>query len=485
MTIVELVILFLLFFTGFFFISAFSGDERILRNLAGAFPMGCCLWGSATFLTAALPLLPKNVYGLSLPMAMAITGLIAMTTLLVSAKRHIFTRNNIFSFVIGFSLLSLFYGLFLQMNFSVMSGDSLYHIHPQSGMKAWMSVRGFNSTLAALAGLTGQDRYFFQYHPLFAISLLLLMGECIFHEVKSTTTRLYTAICASIVGPMLMASCHITAINAFYVNNHMLVAVLIVLALSILVSDNETEGKAPEVSRYMLMVSLAVTTVSSLSLLRLEGLHVALLLLIIMLGQSNVKHTIRLRAFMLLAVLTCPFLLLMTLITETTALKVNFTITFLVTLSLPIIFSLKTPTWVLHLQEQSNKYAVIGIGIGVMLFFLINFEKMIRRFGQVLHNSLDESYWGFTHQTLFVAVLVLLGVRFLFPDPKMITAHRRIDLLLLFYFASLLFIVFLLNFHGARAGWSDSQNRMLFHFLPAGILWVSIQAGFGITRNTK
>ena len=62
--------------------------------------------------------------------------------------------------------------------------------------------------------------------------------------------------------------------------------------------------------------------------------------------------------------------------------------------------------------------------------------------------------------------------------------YRRIDLVLMFFVAALLLMVFMLRFHGARLGWSDSQNRMLMHFLPVGIVWISIQLGLGFCENT-
>lgn len=483
MTLVEYFLLFLLFFTGYLFVTAFTGPERVFRNLVAAFPMGCCLWGAATFLTAALPLLPKDAYGLNLIASLSLTGLIAMATLLVSIKRHSIPPCNTLAIVYGFILLSLLYWFFMQLNISVITGDSLSHIHPQEGMKTMGNVRGFNSTLAALAGLAGQDRYFFSYHSIFAVALLLLMGECIFYEVKSASSGLGPALCSSIVGPTLMASCHMTAIHTFYVNNHMLVAVLIILALSLLIGRNKSEQDLSGSS--LPMVSLAVISISFLCLLRLEGLLIALLLLVITLGNSGVNHTVRVQAFLLLALLSTPFQLFLIFSTAGKVSAANLVVILLATLLLPMVFALKKPGWVLHLQDQANMYAILGLGIGIGLFFLMNFNKMMRRLGWFVHNTLDESYWGFVHQTLIVAVLALLGLRFFFHNPKMTSLYRRIDLLLLFYIASLLLIVFMLKFHGARLGWSDSQNRMLIHFLPAGILWASIQAGLGFVKNVR
>lgn len=482
MTFIEYIFLFFLFFTGYFFITAFLGYGRLLRNLAGAFPIGCCLWGATTFLTTALTALPKDVYGLSLPVAMLLTVLLGIASLIVSTRRHGLKTENIIAGTGGFIIISFLYWLFIQFNLSVLSGDSLNQIHPQIGLKAWGDVRGFNQSIAALAGLSGQDRYFFPYHPIFAISLIFITAECIFHEVKSATS-LGPAMLTSLVGPLLMASCHITAINAFYVNNHMLVTVLIILALSVLIGCIKYMREQPEIAQPMAVLGAII--VSFLCLLRLEGQLIAFLLLVITLGHPEVNPTVRMRAFLVFALLTSPFQLFMVFCTAGKVSAANFALILLATLLFPIAFSLNSPRWVLHLQRHANKYALLGIGIGVILFFAFNPGKMMYRCEVLFQNMLDESYWGFVYQTLFIAALAIFVLRFFFHEPQMLSTHRRMDLILLFYMGSLLLVVFMLNFHGARPGWSDSQNRMLIHFLPTGILWVSIQAGLGFAGQAR
>lgn len=464
-----------LYTLGYFFIISFSGPRRALRSLAGAFPMGCCLWGASTLLTASLPLLPKDGYGFNLAATISITTLIAIFSFIISLNYNKLSRGSVLCFGIGFILLAASYWLFLQLNISIFTGDSLSHIHPQEGMATMRNARGFNSTLAALAGFAGQDRYFFPFHPIFTLSLLLLMGECIFHEVKSAAENVRTALCAAIVGPLLLSSCFMTAVNAFFVNNHILVALLIIFALSLLLESNRQETE-----KTSSLVSLGVVCVSFLNLLRLEGLFVAMVLLLVMLGGQGVNPSYRLRGFLLLAALTFPFQIFMIINNSGKVNALHLILLLIASLLLPVFFTLKRPYWVHRLQDQADKLVFAGIVGGIILFCLTNYQRISIRFGKVLHNTLDESYWGFLPQTLLVTTLALFALRFLFREEHKVKLRRHADVLLYFFIAGVLLIIFMLNFHGSRLGWSDSQNRMLMHFLPVWIVWASIETGLGL-----
>ena len=231
----EYTILLLLFLIGYSFITSFIGYDRQVRTVASSFPIGCCLWACSYLLSAAFPFVPKSVYGFNMPVALMIILLMLIITLFISLNRYQICWQHCLVLFCGALFISFLYWLFNQINISVITGDSLSHLHPHEGLSVMGNVRGFNTTHAALAGLVGQDRYFFSYHPLFSLSLLLILGECAFFEIKTETNKLSIALCASIVGPLLLASCFMTAINTFYVNNHMLFAVLIMIALSLLV----------------------------------------------------------------------------------------------------------------------------------------------------------------------------------------------------------------------------------------------------------
>jgi hypothetical protein len=486
MTLVEYFLLFALFFTGFVFMTAFCGHERPLRSLAGAFPMGCCLWAAGTFLAAACPLLPKDAYGLSLPGTAVFMGIVATVALLVTLRHHGYTKKYAVAFFCAFFLCGLAYWFFTNLNISILTGDSPKHIHPSAGLFTALKndVRSFNQTLAALAGLSGQDRYFFAYHSLFAVSLIVLLAECIYHEVNEAGSGLIPALSTALAGSLLLASCHITALNAFYVNNHLLIAVLIMLALSIFLGRTDRE---PAIS--LPMAYLGVIVVSFLPILRLEGQLIALLLLLVMLGRPGISRKIQVRGFALFALLTAPILLFMILYPAHAGSKGLspwiFPMIMLCTALLPLFFMLNARRWVRYVQEHANILTLLGLVLAIALFILISPDRMQYRMGFVLHNSLDESYWGFVHQALALAIIAIFALRILFPSQVLKSVYQRTDLALLFYLGSLLLIIFMLNFHGSRLGWSDSQNRMLFQCLPVGILWVSIQAGLGFAGGQK
>lgn len=343
------------------------------------------------------------------------------------------------------------------------------------------SGRAFNQTLAALAALAGQDRYFFPFHPLFFVSLMVLMGECIYHEITSAGTGPGPAVGFALAGPILLASTHMASIQMFYVNNHLLVATMICLALSLLLGKN-SRGQNSELP--LPLATLAVIAVTPLSLLRLEGQFIGIILLVVMLGRVGVDRLVRVKALLLYLFLTAPVLLFLITISldggKTDA--VHFGAMLLVTVFLPVFFYPKKPALIGHLQDHASKYTLLSLALVVMAFLYLRLDKMVYRLGWVIHNAFDVSHWGFAHQVLIFAIFVLLAVRAVSGDAPIAVNRRRIDSLLFFSIAALLSIVFLIFFHGSRLGWSDSQNRMLFHFFPAIILWVAIQAGIGFAR---
>jgi hypothetical protein len=272
-----------------------------------------------------------------------------------------------------------------------------------------------------------------------------------------------------------------TAINTFYVNNHMLFAVLIMIALSLFSQKNNLNNN--EFRKEFLIVLLAVIIVSFLGLLRLEGSFVAMILLLVMLGHSEVTHRVRFKALVGFALVSTPFQLFLIFNTAGKVSSAEFTLIFLSIWFLPFAYYSNKTVILSHLQNQAHKYIIIILGVCITLFFVVGYDKMMYRLNWELHNMLDESYWGFTYQTISCAVLIIIGLRIFHPSPQNNAVNRKLDLILLFFISSLLSILFMLNFHGSRLGWSSSQNRMLMHFLPVVILWVTIQVGLGLGRN--
>lgn len=481
MTLMELLLLAMLFGVGYCSMSALAGPERPLRTLAGAFPMGCCLWALGVFLIAALPFPAKDVFGMNLSASLLLMAGIVGVSLLVIATQQRTVWRFLLPAVPALALLLLLYWFFFWANISIITADSLSHLHPQKGFESMKSGRAFNQTLAALAALAGQDRYFFPFHPLFFVSLMVLMGECIYHEIKSAGTNLGPALSFALAGPILLASTHMTSIQMFYVNNHLLVATMICLALSLLLGK-KSRDQGSEVP--LPLAALAVIAVTPLSLLRLEGQFIGIILLVVMLGRVGVDRLVRVRALLLYLFLTAPVLLfLITLSLDGGKTDAgHFAAMLLVTVFLPVFFYPKKPALIGHLQDHASKYTLLSLALVITVFLYLRLDKMVYRLGWVVHNAFDVSHWGFAHQVLIFAIFVLLAVRAVSGDAAMAANLRRIDSLLLFSIAALLSIVFLTYFHGARLGWSSSQNRMLFHFFPAIILWVAIQAGIGFAR---
>jgi hypothetical protein len=481
MTLTELLLLAMLFGVGYCGTSALAGPERVLRTLAGAFPMGCCFWAVCVFLIAALPIPSKDVFGMNLSASLLLFAGIAVVSLLFIARQGDTLLRFLLPALPALVVLLFLYWLFFWANISIITADSLSHIHPQRGFESMKSGRAFNQTLAALASLAGQDRYFFPFHPLFFVSLVVLMGECIYHEITSAGTTPGLALSFAFAGPILLASTHMASIQMFYVNNHMLVATMICLALSLLLGKNN-QSQCVEVP--WPLAALAVIAVTPLSLLRLEGQFVGIILLVVMLGRVGVDRLVRVRALLLYLLLTAPVLLYLIAISidggKTDAMHLG--VMLLATVLLPLFFYPQKPAFLGHLQDNAGKYALLCLILVVSAFLYLRLDKMVYRLGWVIHNAFDVSHWGFAPQVLIFTIFVLLVVRAMSGYATMPANLGRIDSLLIFSIAALLSIVFLTYFHGARLGWSSSQNRMLFHFFPAIILWVTIQAGIGFAR---
>jgi hypothetical protein len=438
--------------------------------------LGCCLWFAAVLMSAFAPSGLHDVYGLSMPVSMTVLAIVVLAAWLVIVRRHLLTQTGYTTLLLSLTSVMLLYWLFTSLKIVIMTGDSLKHVHPQWGLiPSMQKARAFDQALSYLArDIVGDDRYFFAIHPLFGLSLCLLVAESVFCATKHYSGKTMEAIVSAMIAVLVLVSPHMTAIQFFYVNHHMLVAFLILFSWSLLEEGLNADGVA--YSRGLAF--LGAIAAAFLSVLRIEGQIVAALLMLIMCGRTWEDSKLRFYVYVLYASLTAPVMwIMMRLWSEGGRVDGSFfTYMLLLNLCVSVFFALERPRFVVSLQNQFSHWALIASVFLVAATFFLRSERMAM-LPTIFDNALDESYWGFVHYIIPAMILVVWISRILGSDRKHLGSGMECDRLLWIYLSGLLVIIFITIFQHTRPGWSGTHNRMLFHFYPVIIVWLSIQAG--------
>lgn len=468
---IELSLVSILFLAGYGALRFFLGQRRLLLRLALAFPIGCCFWGGAVWLSALCPGCWTDAYGLNLAVAGACFAAGVLFLWCASVARERLSLQEGLSLGIMVACMDGLYFAFTWWNASVLTADSLSQSHPQMGYCAFQSVRAFNQAFAALIGVFQQDRYPFAFHALFGVSLHMLVYDAVYTRIRQRSAG--NALLArgyALAGVLLLGSCHMTAIQMFYVNNHMLFATLLIGSMLLL--DAYVRENAPR------MGTPGIILLAFLGMLRPEGQLVAVVFVVIGLGRSGLLPGDRLKLVFLFSLLTMPFLIFLLYLDETKVQSSHLAVILAGTVLLPFLYWPIRHKLIRHMQDRSGAYLLVCLIVAFAVSVVLRPALMQRRISMVFVNLFDLSYWGFTNHLVVLLTLLLpvaiVGGRFFGYSRK---TPGDGQYMLMLWVAGVLSVVCLLNFTNSRYGWSGSHNRMMFHFLPIWIAWLCSEWG--------
>ncbi len=475
MSFIESVIVLYLFLCGYSILRLFCGRDRIFRSLAAALPVGCYLYAATVFVSSQIVWLPVNLWGLNF---IAIFGALSVWVLScygVSFRRCRLAGSEIVSVVLAAILALLLYGIFSWLNMSLTTGDSLQSMHAQFGFDMIRGDRMFNRTLAGLAALVGVDRQLFALLPLGGVSMLLLAGEMIWHEVAESSKTKATAWLTAIAGSLFIALTHMTQINFFYINNHMWAAVIVLLSVSILLDVDTPIIGSDSSERWRLVGGCFFA--SLLGIVRLDGPLFGLLIAAVTLGRVNVEHDVRRTGALSYAIASTPLLVYMIWLDSGKVSGAQFLLILFATWLFALFFSFRLPRIFRWLHQYTGMFLLCAALLAFSFLLFMNPERYVVYLQNFIINTFEIRVWGYSWHYLVVATIAILAVS---PFVRRMQEDRfsnRLQALGILFLGSLMVIFLLTPFQNVRLGWSNSHNRMLFHFFPLVVIWVMAQLG--------
>lgn len=453
----------------------FCGNHRWLRSVAAAFPVGCSLYAASVFVSSQFGMLPVNIWGANYGVIFGVLLVLSLLSYSASLIRCPLSGKEALAFAFSAALLLLFYAFFTWLNTSLTTGDSLQMLHPQFGYGIIRGDRMFNRTLALLGALAGVDRYLFALHPLGGICLLFLTGEMIFHEAGLGRESRLWAVCVALVGMTLVASTHMTRIQFFYINNHMWVAVIVLLAVSLLLDagDDQAEGN----TGFAWGITGGGFLVSLLGFLRLDGPLFGLVIVAVMLGRASVRSALRVKGAFVYALFATPLLGYMVWLDSGKVGAWEYLVILFATWLLVLFFFIRMPERLASLQQQTGLFSCLAGLLGLIVLLVVRADDTTQNLDFFKSNTFAVSTWGYSmHYLVFCSVAVLVGLCCGSMD-KHDRGRERMRSLGYLVLCSVFVILLLTPFERIRLRWSNSHNRMLFHFFPLAVVWSVVHVG--------
>jgi hypothetical protein len=254
--------------------------------------------------------------------------------------------------------------------------------------------------------------------------------------------------------------------QTFYVNHHVFSACMLLIAFG---AAQEHRGADDRLGPLF----LAVLALADSTLLRVEGLMFAALALAMILGRSQLERRPRVLASLLFLALVAPWHLYLVRLLWSGGFvtgKQFLIMLALATLLVPF-FAMSRPAWLARVQQQTDSLAVIVLLAVVVVACAGRFRQMGGNIRTFLVNLYGPAgfLWGATPLFATLAVPFLLLVR-------RREAAGENDLLLAFPVAATLLALALTVLRVPLVrGYDDSVNRMMFHFLPLALVWISVE----------
>jgi len=456
----------LLFILGFSYSIFFMGDKRLFRTSVVSVPLGLGVW---------------SVLWIVLNIFMSLIGLednyyvsVAVFCILLSVSIYFFYisrgifRNRKFKYTLIISpiILLLITIFFHNLRTSIIFGDSYAFITWSYELKDLVSrgLPGFGLSVSNLSALFLPDYYNYSIHPIISLSLLLLIFDSIYNYRSLNGKNNYIKFALSVLLVFLVLSANNFIWQAFYVNQHNLTAIFILL-LSIFLLEKKKEYSIGE-KIYIVGLLTAITTI------RMEGMLLSFGLILFFLYYETLNFSVRrsiVSAYLVISGFYVLFLSSVLWGNELFSAKkygAVWILFFIFFLTENIIFR-KYPKLM-----EFIKFAALGASFSFLLFLIIiNYGHMTESIGNFASNTFNQILWGLTNYVLIILSLLVIAFRI-----KRKESIAESDALFYYFICCIILILVLSNFRPPyKPGWPDSGNRMLLHFLPLLPVWIGIE----------
>ena len=479
----ELFILILFFVAGLSLVRLLAGEKYPIFNAVAAFPIGVLIWVIGYIISYFLPFPLHSPLPFNIHLTLTLFCLAIILFLSIGIYRTKLTWQEILIYPLSCIPLYLIYTLTSGLPLVFMTRDSFIWLDITLGFQASLQ-RGypiFNQCVQGVSLLIHPDYVLTTIPQFFAASLTGIMAYVVFGEIgyqihdRSFLYKLYVLI-LSFLPALLLFSPYMGTFQIFYHNHHMITATFLFLCAASFWFAIRTQTPA---AIYIGILSLAACTLT-----RMEGLFNATVILPIFLSHPLISAKQQRKASVLFFCGITPWFLYVIYQLWGRAIHVTSR-EYMIILSLCAVVTL---SFQINRWEQGKKllhhfHRLIPLGGGLVFMLFLIFKT--NRVQQAVLNNLSKNFfidrygaWGILWFFIFLSIPLLLIVRS--KDSR----SRNIDVILLSGITGILLIIDILCYRGfVRPGFTDSTNRIMFHFVPLLLVWIVIHIGFTLKKS--
>jgi hypothetical protein len=441
--------------------TTFNGVFRTLI----AFPVGWAVFGiSATMVYA--------VYftAISQVAVLVVVALITLALLLTNVIQRCLSKHAIVSAAAGLIVLTAASICVDVLRIVTITPDSSYlarfgqNIGLGNFEASRMVFSQWGPVIPLIHSLTKwlNQRLYWQYEPLFALNLVALVWYTVYTVIRPHRSFVQSVAGAGILISVMTCS-NIFVFHIFYIHVNIIAATYLYLAVVSVIAMAEQRGKAYEI--------VALLSLITFSLIRLEAPLFAIVILLVMMFRNGYSYVDRLKVVIPFTVVLIAWhaRVYFFLPQEPDILSKRFVLAMIAVLIGFGLFTLssgsKPLSWIV---KQTPGLTVVGLMLTSTVLTMLKSAHMGTSLKSIARNILFEGNWGYT----WYLIIFLAAVAYFVPrDATGLGdgADHPITMVLVSYIVLVYSLAYFTNAY--HPGEIDSANRLMLQLMPLVILY--------------
>ena len=340
---------------------------------------------------------------------------------------------------------------------SLLEGNNLNHASPFLLLTRLLAI----PLLHAPANMSGEF-YLRSVTPILAISSLTCLAWLVYEGLRVQVKNLCMVKLFSIVAVLLLVTNNRFVHNAFYINGHLLTAVLLLLLVGcgwLIIQKSELSSQA--------LIRIQLITIPVLTVTRPETSLLAIMALVPFLTSDQVDRGKRILILVAIGVSIIAWHGYLWIKFSSAGENVPQAVIGMLAFGIGVLLIIPLITWrkVDHVLAKSNILVESSLWLILLVFAYQNPGPLSKSIDATQKNlMLDYGGWGIS---LLVIGFIALGI-LLFTQAK----NRLFLRFPLTAFIPFSFLLVYLREGDYRVGFGDSLNRMIVHIVPLAILFI-------------
>lgn len=431
------------------------------------------VWGLVVWVFCSMIILLCGIPYTWQSMTICISPFIASAVLLsIKLKVPSIKLSNWALLVLTLVMISLLSWKFSETSYVYATQDSFNYINlgrvmAKAGLQPWaigkFTKLGLFTPVIQMVGVLQGGEYTSGYQTIMSGILIAILFVSNFQTIKKNTRILTATLLAGLLIPVFVSMIYVK--HSFYIHNNLPAGVYLFLAVYAywcFLQRNEPE--------WLILGTISIT---AFSFTRIEG--VLFVVIILILTATLKEHTYHRRLWIILPysviALSWHIYLLLSVTTNEQLSKQNLLI--ITTVLCGLIISTIISKWFPKITRKAPQLTIILLLMGLSIGTLLKTDHILVSIKHYWQNLMDVNSWGWT----WILILAL------FPPIIFQKKHPPENLLLLYWIASYILVIFLLVFARIpyRLGETDSANRLMVQILP--IIVFTIASNIGALRD--